>query len=285
MIYVTGDTHGKDIIGPFDGYMNRLSLGSFPEQNEMTKDDYVVILGDFGGVWQTSFESFDEHKEEKAGLDWLDKKPFTTLFVPGNHENYSRLTGMRYEDILSSFLFKNMSDSEKERFRGGYPQKRWHGGTVREIRPSVLMLEPGVFEIDGKKCFTYGGAQSHDIAGGVLNPTDYSEDEFAEAEKGCFRILGLSWWEEEQPDPDAEKAALDALSSFDNMVDFVFTHTPPASVQAALGFSGRTRIDRFLEKIKQDVSYGHWFSGHLHVNTTMPGGKDHVLYEQILRVA
>lgn len=48
----------------------------------MTKQDYVIICGDFGGVW-------DGSKREKYWLDWLEDKPFTTLFVSGNHENYN----------------------------------------------------------------------------------------------------------------------------------------------------------------------------------------------------
>ena len=39
-VYVTGDTHGD--------WMNRLKTDSFSEQKEMTKDDYVIICGDFG---------------------------------------------------------------------------------------------------------------------------------------------------------------------------------------------------------------------------------------------
>ena len=46
----------------------------------MNKDDYVIICGDFG-YW-------DESKEQKYWLKWLDGKPFTTLWVDGNHENY-----------------------------------------------------------------------------------------------------------------------------------------------------------------------------------------------------
>ena len=39
MVFVTGDTHGD--------WINRLNVDSFPEQKEMTKDDYVIICGDF----------------------------------------------------------------------------------------------------------------------------------------------------------------------------------------------------------------------------------------------
>ena len=77
MIYITGDTHGD---------VRRFSTKSFPEQKEMNKCDYVVVLGDFGLVWDWKGES----KHEKNWLDWLEDKPFTTLFIDGNHENNDR---------------------------------------------------------------------------------------------------------------------------------------------------------------------------------------------------
>ena len=55
-IYVTGDTHGSQPHGwlSVDGFMHRLNTTSFPEQKELGKEDYVVICGDFGGVWETN---------------------------------------------------------------------------------------------------------------------------------------------------------------------------------------------------------------------------------------
>ena len=52
MIWLTGDVHGD--------WMRRLNMDSFPEQKEMTKDDYVIILGDMG-IW-------DNSKREKYNL-------------------------------------------------------------------------------------------------------------------------------------------------------------------------------------------------------------------------
>lgn len=60
----------------------------------MTKDDYVIICGDFGGLW--TFE--EESSREKDVLDWLNNKNFTTLFVDGNHENYTRWYFGHYHD-------------------------------------------------------------------------------------------------------------------------------------------------------------------------------------------
>ena len=115
MIYITGDCHSD---------FRKFNKEKFPIQTEMTKDDYVIICGDFGGVW--AFE--EESEKEKYWLDWLNQKNFTTLFVDGNHENFTRLYN--------------------------YPVEKWHGGKVHKIRPSVLHLMRGeIFSIDGKKIF------------------------------------------------------------------------------------------------------------------------------------
>ena len=81
MIYITGDTHGA---------FQRLSTKNFPEQREMTKDDYLIICGDFGLIWDVGAES----KEEKYWLKWFEEKPFTLLFIDGNHENYDLLNSI-----------------------------------------------------------------------------------------------------------------------------------------------------------------------------------------------
>ena len=131
MIYIAGDTHSD---------FSRFTEENFPIQTEMTKNDYVIICGDFGGVW--TFEK--ESSREKDALDWLDSKSFTTLFVDGNHENYTRLYN--------------------------YPIEEWKGGKVHKIRDSVLHLMRGeIFDIDNKKIFAFGGAKSHDIQDGILN--------------------------------------------------------------------------------------------------------------------
>ena len=112
MIYITGDCHNN---------FERFNTRNFPEQKEMIKDDYVIICGDFGGVWNKDGES----KMETSALDWLDGKAFTILFVDGNHENFDRLYA--------------------------YPVEMWHGGKVHKIRPFVIHLMRGqIFELEEK---------------------------------------------------------------------------------------------------------------------------------------
>ena len=80
--YITGDVHGD--------WISRLNINAFPEQKEMTKDDYVIILGDMG-IWNNS-------KTENCNLDWLEERSFSTLFIDGNHSNFDILDALPVEE-------------------------------------------------------------------------------------------------------------------------------------------------------------------------------------------
>ena len=292
-IFVTGDTHGANRFGTWDinGYKTRFSKESFPEQKTLTKDDYVIICGDFGGVWLSNRTAYEEPESEKKDLDWLENRNFTTLFVPGNHENYDRLTGCKDEKLLNSWSYKNMPDEEKDKLRKGYPKKRWHGGTVRQIRPSILMLDHGVFDIAGNPVLCVGGASSHDIHDGILYPYDFKDEtSFEKTYRLMYklgrqiRVSGISWWKQEVPEKSFEKKIMNALTKKSDTVHFVFSHDAPSSDVAMLGYSERNRLNTFMEDLKSFVTYGHWFFGHYHDNRTLPGGKDHLLYEQIVQI-
>lgn len=77
-IFITGDTHGL---------FGRFRKENWPEHENLDKDDYVIICGDFGGVWDYTGNS----PIEKIVLDWLQDLRCTVLFADGNHENYTRL--------------------------------------------------------------------------------------------------------------------------------------------------------------------------------------------------
>ena len=136
-IWITGDTHGTIDIKK----LSKRNLSRF-DFNGTQDDNFLIICGDFGLIWNANGES----KEETYWLDWLESKPFTTLFVSGNHENFDRLYSDEYEII------------------------NWHGGKAQQIRPHVIHLLRGeIYDILGKSIFTFGGASSHDIKDGVLD--------------------------------------------------------------------------------------------------------------------
>ena len=241
MIYITGDTHSD---------FTRFSTDKFPIQKEMTKNDYIIICGDFGGVWNYLVES----TYEKYWLDWLNEKKFTTLFVDGNYENFTRLYN--------------------------YPIEEWHGGKVHKIRDSVLHLMRGeIFDIDNKKFFTFGGAKSHDIQEGILN-LDEEEKIYAYRKRGAyFRIRDYSWWDLELPTQEEMKNGINNLEKVNYKVDYIITHCCPTSVQAIL--SDGTYKKDYLTDYLQEISEKCEFFGHYHDNRQI-NSKYILLYEDIV---
>ena len=123
MIYITGDTHGQIDIDKF-------IPSNFPQGSTLSKNDYMIICGDFGAIW-------DGGELDKLMLGWWEGEPYTVLFVDGNHENHK---------LLNS-----------------YPIEIWNGGKIHRIRPNIIHLMRGqVFTIENKKFFTMGGAESID---------------------------------------------------------------------------------------------------------------------------
>ena len=295
-IYVTGDTHGIRQFDPSskDWFLHRLGPDAFPEQKDLGKEDYLVICGDFCGILDTDRQKMRESSDEKKAMDWLEERPFTTLFVPGNHENYDRLTGCKDERFLNSWFFSEMPPEEKEKLRQGYPRKLWHGGFVREIRPSVLMLESGeIFEINGMHCFAFGGGRTRERPDGILDPLDYRDEkafleDCASKRDEQFQIRGVSWWAEEIPSREEMERGRENLRSFmmdHDRMDFIFTHDAPTSDKLDLGFdrSVINELNHYLESVKDELPYGKWFYAHLHFSRRV-FENDYLLYKEILRI-
>lgn len=124
-VYVTGDVHGRAEYGA-----SRFAFKSWPPGRTLTRDDVVIVAGDFGFVW-------DGSNAERYWLDWFESKPWTTCFVDGNHENHHALAEL--------------------------PVREWSGGLVHEVRPHVLhLMRGGVFDIAGTTVLAMGGAASND---------------------------------------------------------------------------------------------------------------------------
>jgi len=124
-VYVTGDIHGSLQI-------HRLSHKAWPEGRELCRDDFVIILGDFGLLFYNN-----PTPDERYWLKWLNNKPWTTLFVDGNHENHTMLNEL--------------------------PAISFMGGTAGKVSKNIYHLKRGeIYTLCEKKFFTFGGAVSID---------------------------------------------------------------------------------------------------------------------------
>ena len=232
-VFVCGDTHGSHDIG---------KLRSFARAHpELTKEDYMIVCGDFGLLWNNQYLTDYYNKEthsikecpedtnwdmdELNLLDIYEYFPWTTLWVDGNHENFDRISL--------------------------YPIIDWHGGSAQQISESVIHLMRGqVYEINGHTYFTMGGAMSTDR--GPATGT-------AVQDKGKW------WWPQEIPSIDEWMVATKNLEMHDWEVDFVITHDVPAFVTMRLNGGYRiSQVSNMLEQLRQDITYSHWFCGHMH---------------------
>lgn len=164
-VYVTGDTHG-DIDIP------RLKTRWLPGVGGLTRDDYLVVCGDFGLFWSDPLS-----KASLTWLDWLEACPFTTLWVDGNHENFV------------------LADAQ--------PTHEWHGGQVQADPrwPHVLHLMRGeVYDLpvgDGQveRCFVMGGATSIDREWRIEGRTWWARElpDDAEYERATANLERVGW--------------------------------------------------------------------------------------------
>ncbi|MBQ8316937.1 MAG: metallophosphoesterase [Lachnospiraceae bacterium] len=156
MIFLCADTHGlKDIdkVVRFFEYKCKY--------NELTKDDYLIILGDSGICWDDSIQDNEVRRIYRS-------LPVTTLFIDGNHDNHQLLAE--------------------------YPVTTWHGGKVHEIDDGIIHLMRGqIYDIAGETYFTFGGAWSVDqddrVEGISWWPEELpSEEELEDARRNLEKV-------------------------------------------------------------------------------------------------
>lgn len=152
----------------------------------------------------------------------------------------------------------------------------------------IHLMRGQVFELNGLTFFTIGGASSHDIEEGILDPTAPSFKElYADLRNtgGRFRVKHRSWWEEELPSPEEYGEAKKNLERVNYKVDYIVTHCAPSSVVDLLsgGRYDRDHLTEFLEKVKSKADFHYWLFGHYHDNKIIDE-RFVLLWEQIVKV-
>jgi DNA repair exonuclease SbcCD nuclease subunit len=149
-----------------------------------------------------------------------------------------------------------------------YPIEIWNGGKIRRINNSVIYLMLGqVYEIEGKKFFTFGGADSHDKE---------------------YRKEGKTWWSREMPSSIEYEEGLINLDQHNWKVDYVVAHTCSSGTLALIADQLGIKypldpMHSYFQQISERLQYKKWFFGHFHRDIEFP--KDQrLLYSDMVKL-
>ena len=216
MIYVTGDIHGGCTMN---------SIVEWEEGKNLTRNDYLIVAGDFGIPWDFSIVENDL-------LQWIESRPWTTLFVDGNHERFSW-----WED---------------------QPIEEWHGGHVQRLRKysrTRHLMRGEVFNFDGTSIFTMGGATSIDRACRIEGCSWWPEELPSEEEISYARktLDSINW------DVDyviTHTCASDLLSK--TLYPYPNWQNPDTD-----------RLTNFFNELEFKLDFKHWYYGHFHIDRSI----------------
>jgi len=236
-IYITGDVHCGESIDKFWEFLYVKIL----RNEQFTKDDYIIVCGDFGLLWEDEPGKLEKLLAELYEIHF----PWTTLFIDGNHENFNRLEKL--------------------------PEVEMFGGLVDKYSDSIYHLKRGeVYTIEGKKFLTIGGALSIDIEpipdewpGRILNKSYWKQELLSDSDKTKIT-----------------KALIDNNFEFDYIIthtapsnyiyDLIKVYEPNYVYNNKKKDWNEQKIDdpvaKFLEYevLRRGVKFKRWFCGHLH---------------------
>lgn len=232
MIYLTGDTHGEINL-------KKLSNKNFLEGKLLTKEDYVIVLGDFGLLWRKD-ETFE------YWLKFLNERNFKVLFVDGNHENFNLLNE--------------------------YPTELWNGGKIHKISENIYHLMRGqVFTIDNLKFFTFGGASSIDVLERKENIDWWKEElpSYSELNEGLINLQNNNFKVDYILSHTCSESTINELynikkkyisenCSKETQLEFKkFTSSKYSNIDI---------LNKYFDEIKKTTTYTHWYFGHFHMD-------------------
>lgn len=228
-IYVTGDTHGG-----LD--KRKLESKRFPEGKKLNKSDYVIVLGDFG-IWQ--------NKKAYDFIFWIDSKPFTTLFIEGNHEDYN---------FLKTFPIIDM-----------------FGGKVRKITDSIFQLMRGeVYVIDNYKIFSFGGARSIDrFTACRQEGIDWFPEEECSYQEELIALNNLDKHDNNVDIILTHTCSSETLKEMSKIYKF--------------NLEDLDSQNKFFEELKDKIKYNLWLFGHMHKDFHV-NEKEIAIYNKVLKL-
>ena len=244
MIYVTGDTHASNNIA-------KLRPSRWRKGQTLTRDDYLIICGDFGAFWGPL-------ENDRKILSWHESNPWTTLWLDGNHENHDMI-----DDLPVC-----------ERFGGSVHIHPDFPHLIHLMRGEVYDLPTSAGET--VRAFVMGGAPSIDRLWRIEGISWWarempSDEEYAHAERSLERV---GWSVDYVFTHDLPRRAIpDALAA-------------DKSYDARYGVA-TSEIDDFLQRVDDRLDKDRlrmWYAGHYHVDTKVMDDKHCVLFNSVVRL-
>lgn len=215
-VFVTGDTHGSQ-----QGDLDKLTSRRFPEGKELTKDDFVIVAGDFGFLWSPVASDSEKNKYK-----WFEEKPWTTLFIDGNHENFNRLDAL--------------------------PDVEMFDGVVGKVNDSIYHLRRGyVYEIAGRSIFTFGGGYSID-KNGRLPDVEWWEREMPSKSEYDRGLKSLAEYKNKVDYIITHSCSNNMFLELSDEYNMFYK------------IEGEEQLRDFLDIIELLVERKHWYYGHFH---------------------
>lgn len=186
---------------------------------------------------------------EKCFLDDLEARPYTILFVDGNHENFPAIYS--------------------------YPEEEWNGGRIHRIRKNIIHLCRGqVFEINGIKLFAFGGGYSLDKESRVEGRTWWPEKmpTLEEYDEGKVNLEKHNWEVDCIITHTLNFKSIQVMGAMDKYSEI----KPICSEEAPLNF--------YLEDIRELVKYKEWFFGHFHKDKRIDYTRQRALWFDVVKI-
>ena len=237
MIYLTGDLHGEIDLPKLDEFF------VYAGKN-LSREDYVIILGDFGMIFGADTH-IDYPWEENRVKEYFDEKyPWITLFVDGNHENFVHLNK--------------------------FPTKDWNGGKVSVLSENCLWLHRGqVFTIENKTFFTMGGAYSIDKPWRKPLISWWSQEDITDDDMRTG-LLNL------KAHGNKVDYILTHCAPYQIYFDIAMQEHFTINSQEV------SKNELYLQTINKTAKFKKWFFGHYHINREFQDGKYVCLYNDII---
>lgn len=227
----SGDVHG-DITG-------RFSYKRHPELRSLTVEDYVIVAGDFGAIWDWTGKS----KEDKYYLDFLNSKPWTTIVVLGNHECWPLYKAMPYAnpDFLDSGVIHQCVYMDK-------------------VYDNIFIVDNiATLNIEDNHILCIAGANSHDKAWRIEGKTWWAEE--AIDVNSCLDFM-----------EDHNQEYFDLIVSHDAPASINDWFS-----RDGIRYDS-TYGQKYLESLRKELNFHSWITGHMHFDSQWPSSVDPRVY-------